>query len=116
MPQSLSRVLVHTIFSTKSRDPLLSDKTIRAELHAYIAGTCRKLDSPSIIVGGIADHVHILCALSRNLAVARFIYDVKRASSKWIKSKGAQYTGFHWQNGYGAFSVSESQATRVKTY
>ena len=116
MPQSLSRILVHTVFSTKSREPFLTDKAVREEMHAYIAGTCTKLGSPSMVVGGVADHVHILCALSKNVAVAKFVYDVKRSSSKWIKTKGHNFAVFHWQNGYGAFSVSESQVTRVKAY
>jgi putative transposase len=116
MPQSLAKVFVHIIFSTKHRQPFLVDKNVRSEMHAYLGGTCNALGSTVVTVGGFTDHVHILCLLSRNLSLAKFVGDLKRGSSKWIKTKGRQLTKFAWQNGYGAFSVSQSDIERVKEY
>jgi REP element-mobilizing transposase RayT len=116
MPQSLAKVLVHIVFSTKNRSPFLSDKNVREEMHAYLGGTCNNLDCPVLTVGGVADHVHILCALSRNLPIAKVVGDMKRGSSKWIKTKGRMLTKFAWQNGYGVFSVGQSEVERVRQY
>ena len=116
MPQSLAKVLVHIIFSTKSRFPFLSNTAVCKEMHTYLGGTCNNLDSPVIIVGGVSEHVHILCRLSRNITIAKLIGDMKRESSKWIKTKGGILTKFSWQNGYGIFSVSESKVEQVRQY
>ncbi len=116
MPQSLAKVLVHIVFSTKNRSPFLSDKNVREEMHAYLGGTCNNLDCPVLTVGGVADHVHILCVLSRNLSIAKVVGDIKRGSSKWAKTKGRMLTKFAWQNGYGVFSVGESEVERVRGY
>ena len=113
MPQSLAKVLVHMVFSTKHRHPFLADKDIRNEMHAYLGGTCNELECPVLTVGGVADHVHILCVLSRNVSIAELVGDVKRGSSKWIKAKGRMLTKFAWQNGYGVFSVGQSEVDRV---
>ena len=85
-------------------------------MHAYLGGVCNAMESQVLIVGGVADHVHILCALSRNYSMAKLIEEIKRNSSKWIKSKGGKLSKFAWQNGYGVFSVSHSQAEYVKRY
>ena len=116
MPQSLAKVVVHIVFSTKNRYPFLADKNIRSEMHAYLGGTCNELECPVLTVGGVADHVHILCALSRKLSIAKVIGDIKRGSSKWIKTKGRMRTKFAWQNGYGIFSVGQSELERVRQY
>jgi putative transposase len=116
MSQSLASILLHVIFSTKNRFPFLADPGVRAEMHAYLATVFRSYDSPTLIVGGVANHVHALCALSKNISAAELIKDAKKSSSKWIKSKGGLLTKFHWQNGYGVFSVSESQEERVRRY
>ena len=116
MPQSLAKVVVHIVFSTKNRHPFLADSNIRKEMHAYLGGTANQLGCPVITVGGIADHVHLLCVLSRNLSIADFVGDIKRSSSKWVKTKGKLLTKFAWQNGYGVFSVGESDVERVKAY
>jgi putative transposase len=116
MPQSLSRVLLHIVFSTKNRYPFLADKNARSEMHAYLGGICNELECPVLTVGGVSDHVHILCALSRNLSIAKVVGDVKRGSSKWIKTKGKMLTKFAWQNGYGAFSVGQPDLERVREY
>jgi putative transposase len=116
MPQSLAKVLVHLVFSTKSRHPFLSDKGIRNQMHAYLGGTCNQLECPVLTVGGVADHVHILCLFSRNMSIAELVGEIKRGSSKWIKMKGKMLTKFAWQNGYGVFSVGQSEVDRVKQY
>jgi REP element-mobilizing transposase RayT len=85
-------------------------------MHAYIGGTCKALSCSPIKVGGVADHVHVLCVLSRNLTVAQLVGEIKRSSSKWVKSKGPSYMRFSWQNGYGAFSVSRGHVERVRGY
>jgi REP element-mobilizing transposase RayT len=116
MPQSLAKVLVHIVFSTKHRYPFLAEKNIRDEMHAYLGATCNELECAVLTVGGVADHVHILCVLSRNVSIAKLVGDVKRGSSKWVKTKGKMLTKFAWQNGYGVFSVAQSQVERVREY
>jgi putative transposase len=116
MPQSLAQVYLHLIFSTKHRRPWLRDPALRDELHNYLGGTCRNLDSPSLIVGGVEDHVHILCRLGKSIAIATLVRDVKRESSKWIKTKAADLAEFHWQDGYGAFSISPAHVEDLRKY
>ena len=116
MGQSLAQIYLHLVFSTKDRRPYLQHRPLREELHRYLGGTCRALDSPALIVGGVADHVHLLCRLSRTLTVATFLQELKRESSKWIKGKDAELADFHWQNGYGAFSISPAHVEPVRTY
>jgi REP element-mobilizing transposase RayT len=115
VPQSLAQVLVHLIFSTKSREPLLSDD-IRPELHPYMATILKGMDSPAILINSVADHAHVLFHLSKNHALCEVIESVKKDSSKWIKTKGKAYRTFHWQSGYGAFSVSQSNVAQVVRY
>jgi REP element-mobilizing transposase RayT len=114
MPQSLSKVLVHLIFSTKHREPSISPE-IRPRLHAYIVGILNNLKSPSLQTGGVTDHVHSLFALSRSISQADLVEEVKKSSSKWMKAEGG-VPGFSWQAGYGAFSIGESQADTVIRY
>ena len=114
MPQSLSKVLVHLIFSTKHREPLIGPE-VRPRLHAYIVGILDNLKSPSLQTGGVADHVHILCLLSRTISQAELVEEVKKGSSKWMKAGGG-VPGFSWQAGYGAFSIGESQADTAIHY
>jgi REP element-mobilizing transposase RayT len=85
MPQSLSNVLLHVIFSTKDRVPFLQDAALREELHAYLIGTLRDIDCLSLKVGGVADHIHALCRLSRTMTIADLIEAMKTSSSKWVK-------------------------------
>lgn len=115
MAQSLAKILVHIIFSTKNRVPFLRDD-IRSELHRYMATVLKEFESPALVIGSTADHVHILCSLSRNHAAAKIVEKVKTSTSKWVKTKGDGYAKFQWQNGYGAFSVSESNAAAVRKY
>jgi len=116
MSQSLSQVYLHIVFSTKNRIPFLQDKSVRQDLHSYMAGTCRNLESPSIIVGGVADHVHVLCRLAKTLTVSDLIREIKRESSKWTKEQSTDLANFYWQNGYGAFSISPSHVEALTTY
>jgi len=116
MSQSLVKNYLHVVYSTKDRRPFLKDKDLRSRLHAYLAGACRNLDSPSIMVGGVEDHVHILCMLSKNLAVKDFIKETKRESSKWVKTQPEWVSKFYWQAGYGAFSISPSHINAAREY
>lgn len=116
MPQSLAKLYVHIIFSTKNRFPFLQDKELRNEMYAYLGGACNGLDSPVLTVGGVADHVHILCVLSKNLSLAKFVGEIKRGSSKWVKTKGRGVSKFAWQNGYGAFSISQPHVEAMRKY
>lgn len=115
MGQSLNRVYVHLVFSTKHRQPMILD-LIREELYGYLGGICKKLDCNPIQVGGYNDHVHILCLLSKKIPLMDLVEKVKANSSKWIKTKGTDFENFYWQNGYGAFSVNPSEIEVVKNY
>src|SRR5688572_15571502 len=108
MPQSLAQIYLHIVFSTKERQTFLHDSFIRDEAHKYLGGTCKKLECPILCVGGVADHVHLLCRLGRTISVADLVKELKRDSSQWLKTKSADLANFYWQNGYGAFSVSPS--------
>ncbi len=116
MAQSLVQIYLHLVFSTKQRTPYLQDAALRQRMHAYLAGICKNLDSPALTVGGVADHVHLLCRLSKTLELAVFLRELKRDSSKWIKSEAPALADFHWQNGYGAFSLSPSHVAPLRTY
>jgi REP element-mobilizing transposase RayT len=116
MPQSLARIIVHMVFSTKNRAPFLNDKEVRKQLEAYMAGTLRKLGSPAIIVGCVEDHAHVLCLQSKNIALAKLVDELKTSSSMWVKPMGMGVREFHWQNGYGAFSVGQSEVEVVRRY
>jgi len=114
MPQSLSRVLIHLVFSTKHREPLISQE-VRPRLHAYMVGILDNLKSPSLQTGGVDDHIHILCVLGRTISQANLVEEVKKSSSKWMKAEGG-VPNFSWQAGYGAFSIGESQVDTVIRY
>ncbi len=116
MPQSLAQIYLHIVFSTKNRTPFLKDKKLRDDLHAYKAGICKNLDSPALIIGGFEDHVHLLCRHSKNLEVSDFLLELKRDSSKRAKTQAAALGDFHWQAGYGVFSVSPAHVDPLKQY
>ncbi len=115
MGQSLVKNYIHLVFSTKYRQPLIQPP-VEAELHAYLGGICNRLECQAIKVGGYTDHIHLLCMLSKKLALMKLAEEVKSHSSKWIKTKGDAYKSFYWQDGYGAFSVNPSQTDRVVEY
>ena len=116
MPQSLSCVRIHLVFSTKNRQPFLRDPAIREEMHAYLGGVSGRLDCPPLIVGGADDHVHLLCFLGRTISQADWVKEVKRVSSTWVKKRDPALTTFAWQNGYGTFSVSASATEKTRDY
>ncbi|MCR9296309.1 MAG: IS200/IS605 family transposase [bacterium] len=116
MPQSLVQIYVHLIFSTKDRKPFLKDPRTRDQMHRYLAGICANVDCPALIVGGVQDHVHLLCRLGKTIDVADLIRDLKRDSSKWIKSQAGDLNEFHWQSGYGGFSISPSHVDGLMEY
>jgi putative transposase len=116
MPQSLSAVYIHVVFSTKERRPFLRDLDKREALHAYLGGISKTLECPPIIVGGIEDHVHLLARFARTITQAEWVKELKRVSNLWLKEQGRTYTEFQWQGGYADFSVSQSNLDRVKKY
>jgi REP element-mobilizing transposase RayT len=115
MPQSLARLHIHLIFSTKNREPVLRD-AVRDSLRRYMAVVLQNLDCPPVLINSVVDHVHILFELSRTIAVCDAVEEVKKTSSKWIKTQGSEFAVFAWQAGYGAFAVSESHAAAVREY
>ncbi|HEY3392604.1 MAG TPA: IS200/IS605 family transposase [Lacipirellulaceae bacterium] len=115
MAQSLSNILLHIVFSTKHRRPLI-DPNIEIELFKYLATACDTLGCPSHGIGGMEDHIHIACSLSRTISVSKLAQELKQDTSKWIKTKGPKYADFAWQNGYGAFSIGQSQLDDLKRY
>jgi REP element-mobilizing transposase RayT len=115
MPQSLANLYIHLIFSTKERVSCLSP-SVRPDLHAYMATVLVNLNSPAVLINSVADHVHLLFNMGRTVTLAQVVEDVKKSSSKWIKTQDAALAGFAWQAGYGAFSVSESNVPKVANY
>lgn len=115
MGQSLVKNYIHIVFSTKHRVELIKPP-YEEELHAYLCGVCKKLECQPIKVGGYTDHVHILCMLSKKIALMKLLEEVKSHSSKWIKTRDASLKNFYWQDGYGAFSVNPSQVEKVISY
>lgn len=116
MPQSLSRVYLHIVFSTKDRFACFSSAEQRHEVHAYLSGVVKKLGCVPVEVGGVADHVHLLIVLSRVKSIAEVVKETKRVSTGWIRESGGVLANFHWQSGYGAFSVSQSNVESVANY
>lgn len=115
MSQSLSQIYIHIIFSTKHRRPIIKD-SISDELFAYLGGICKSLDCQPMKVGGYHDHIHILCKLSKKIALVTLLEQVKKSSSKWMKTKASEYADFYWQDGYAAFSVNPSGVDTVANY
>ncbi|MBL9155265.1 MAG: IS200/IS605 family transposase [Verrucomicrobiales bacterium] len=115
MPQSLSYLLTHIVFSTKDRAPVL-DGTVRPPLHAYLATVARNVDCECFRVGGVADHVHLAVRLSRTITMAQLIEELKTSSSKWLKTQSPALAAFAWQRGYGAFSVGPSDLNALLLY
>ena len=116
MSQSLVKNLIHLVYSTKHRQPQIPDE-VRDRLFAYQAGVYRQWESPAIVIGGVEDHVHALFSLSKNHALKKIVEEVKKGSSKWMKTnEGANNKDFQWQNGYAGFSVSQSNVEEVRNY
>jgi REP element-mobilizing transposase RayT len=115
MSQSLAKILIQIVFSTKNRLPVFAEP-LRRELYSYLAGILKQCHTPAIRIGGTTDHVHILCNLSRTLTIAMLVEEVKTGSSKWLKTRDPEFRSFHWQNGYGAFSISQSGLEALVAY
>ncbi len=113
MPQTLCLNLVHLIFSTKGRAPLICE-AVAPDLHAYLAGTARRLDCDCFRVGGVQDHVHLALRLSSTRTAAKTVSELKTSSSVWMKEHGA--TQFAWQRGYGLFSVGPADFGALVRY
>jgi len=117
MPQFLSKVAIHIVFSTKKRQRLLKGAELRKELYAYMATIFRdNVDTPALLINGVEDHIHTLCVLSRKFAIMNVIQEAKTETTKWLKTKSRETANFAWQSGYGVFSVSESNIPKVKDY
>lgn len=115
MSQSLSKLYVHLIFHIKdSLIPIINED--KKDLYAYIGSIIKDNNSIPIIINGTSDHVHILCVMSKNIALAKLIEEIKRHSSRWIKTRGSHYKQFAWQGGYAGFSVSQSLHDKTKFY
>ena len=115
MAQSLAKNLIHLVYSTKNRVACLN-ANLRPSLFAYQAGILKQCGSPALVIGGVADHVHTLFCLSKTHALTKVIEELKKGSSKWIKTQGSGFANFQWQAGYGAFSVSPSDVDDVRRY
>ena len=113
MSQSLANIIVHLVFSTKERRPLLRDEE-REQLHAYITGALKNLVSSLIEINSVRDHIHLLFKQSKNHAPAKIVEQLKTSSSIWIKSENRWYADFAWQTGYGEFSVSPMHVEAVR--
>jgi REP element-mobilizing transposase RayT len=115
MGQSLVKNYLHIVFSTKHRQEIIYPP-VEEELHAYLGGICKNLECPPIIVGGYTDHIHILCMLSKKIALMKLLEEIKSHSSKWMKTKDQALENFYWQDGYGAFSVTPAEVDTVINY
>ena len=115
MSQSLSKLYIHLVFSSKNRADAIPQQHL-AEVHAYIAGILKDHKCPAICVGGTSNHVHILFVLDRNKPLTEIVRTVKSSTTRWINGKSPIFTHFCWQDGYGAFSVSQSHVPAVTDY
>jgi len=115
MPQSLANVYIHLIFSTKNRVTCLGDD-VRSDLHSYMSTVLANIECPTVLINSVENHMQVLFRLGRTVAVSKVVEEVKKSSSKWLKSQSPELSQFSWQSGYGAFSVSESNAPQVANY
>ena len=115
MSQSLSKLYIHIVFGIKTTSVPIH-KEDKKELYAYIGAIIKDNDSIPIIINGTENHIHILCIMSKNIALSLLVENIKRHSSRWIKTKDNYYDRFAWQGGYGAFSVSSSVVEKAKKY
>lgn len=115
MSQSFVQIYVHIVFHTKNNKQLIRPE-IEVELYSYFGGILKNYKSNPLQIGGTSDHIHILCTLPKTMAPADLVEEIKKSSSKWIKTKGSHYNNFYWQDGYGGFSVSNSGIETVRKY
>lgn len=115
MPQSLAKIHLHLVFSTKNRERILADED-RTDLHAYMGGILKGLGCMPIEINSEPDHVHVLFMLGRSVAVSEVVGGLKKSATDWLRARSPRYEGFHWQSGYGVFSVSRSAVETVRKY
>jgi putative transposase len=115
VPQSLASLHIHLVFSTKNRERIITDD-VRDSLHAYMATVLHNLGCRPVLINSVEDHPHLLFDLGRTVTVSTAVEEVKKSSSKWIKTQGVEFAAFAWQGGYGAFAVSESNVAAVREY
>ena len=115
MAQSLFKLYIHIVFSTKHRQPIIYPE-IEAILYSYMAGICKNLGGPAVKIGGHLNHTHILCLFPKDILFVKYIEKVKGGPSLWIKTQGEKYKNFYWQDGYGAFSVANDDVNRLSSY
>ena len=113
MPHTYTNLLVHIVFATKERFPLIQSE-IESRLYEYIGGTIRTLGGVCLEIGGVEDHIHMLVKLKPTMNVSVFLEKLKPAVTKWARA--TIHPKFEWQVGYGAFSVGESQVPSVRSY
>jgi putative transposase len=115
MAHTFTNLLVHIIFSTKDRSPLI-DAELKPKLHAYTGGIIREVNGKAYAINGVADHIHVLASLPPTIALADAMRTIKTNSSRWVHEQGKAKSHFAWQTGYGAFSVSKSNVSEVMNY
>jgi putative transposase len=115
MSQSFVQFYTHIVFHTKNNKDLIHEE-IEDELYSYLGGILRNLKSIPIRIGGTTNHIHVLCTLPKTMAPADLVEEIKKSSSKWIKTKGKRFAYFYWQDGYGGFSVSNFHVDVIKNY
>ena len=115
MSQSLSKLFVHIVFHVKNNKIKIRQEDRKA-LYSYLGAIIKDNESIPIIINGVEDHVHVLCVMSKNIALSKLVEQIKKHSSRWIKTRGLYYRQFSWQGGYGGFSVSPSLHKKVKNY
>jgi REP element-mobilizing transposase RayT len=115
MPQSLAKIYIHLVFSTKNRERSIPDE-IRADLHAYIGGILNQLGCSPVEINSEPDHAHLLFVMTRTETLSNIAGKIKKSSNDWLRTRGASFARFYWQGGYGAFSVSQSAVEDVRGY
>lgn len=115
MPQSLAKVYLHLVFSTKNRERVLADED-QIDLHAYMGGILKGMDCVPIEINSEPDHLHVLFLMGRTKTISDVVAAVKRGATDWLRARSPRYAGFHWQSGYGIFSVSQSAVETVRSY
>ncbi|MGH9940923.1 MAG: IS200/IS605 family transposase [Pyrinomonadaceae bacterium] len=115
MAQTLVSLLVHIVFSTKHREDLITP-SVESHLYAYLGGIAKEQQGRLLAAGGITNHVHLLVSQSKTVALSDLLEEMKKSCSKWIKTQGPEFGRFHWQDGYGAFTIGASQVPAVRAY
>lgn len=113
MPQSLARLLIHLVYSTKNRERIITD-AVRDPLHKYTATELKNLGCHPVLLNSVEDPKHFLFDLGRTVAVSKVVEEIKSSSSKWIKTQSREFSLFPWQTGYGAFAVSAANVDDVR--